>query len=188
MLRDLQERTDDVILAHHGDRMIATAGPVLRQTGWRGGIWVYYVPPTGPDLFVVERSNGNTATAFLLFPSEEYGVPTLGATENYTSRQFRGPEAMVPSGISTITIIAGGGRQLFRVFETVSLTAMGTRTGGPANYQLNEGLYVSENGLLCNDSIINLQAAGIANPIHVGVCCLVPIPRGNPYLGLDLKY
>lgn len=180
------DQSADVVVIVHADRMTATAGPILRNTGWRGGWWVRYVPPTGVDEFVVERSDGNAATGFLLFPSENYADPS-GASNNYTAEQLRDAQGAI-SGASTVTILAGGGRQLFRIFETVALTGGGTRTGGAIVYQHNDILRVSENGLLCNDSVANLQAAGIANPLTVGTCCMVPADRNGDLLGMDLKF
>lgn len=182
-----QEVFLDVEMQKKGDAFQVMPGPILRSTGWRGGQWVHYVTPSNPaNDFEVEASNGNMATGFILFSSEEYSQE-WGAYENWSSRQPRLTPG-VASGSNMITIEAGGGRFLFRAYETVALTGAGTRTGGPIVYTLNDALYVSENGFLCNDSVANLNAAGIANPLQVGVCCMIPLVGNRNRLGLDLKY
>lgn len=77
---------------------------------------------------------------------------------------------------------------MFKYYETEALNAGGARVAGPITYLLNEPLYVSENGLLCNDSIANLQAAGITDPHTVGTCSAIPATRNGNRLGFDLKY
>ena len=85
--------------------MTALAGPTLRGTGWRGGQWVQYVTPTGVDDFVVEASDGNLATGFLIFPSEGYAEQSdWGAVGNYTGVVLRSENG---SGNSTVTFMAG---------------------------------------------------------------------------------
>ena len=58
--------SNDVELMFPGDRFPVSAGPTLIANGWRGGIWVMYVTSTVGD-FVVEASDGTTASGFLLF-------------------------------------------------------------------------------------------------------------------------
>ena len=181
--------TDDVIFQINGDKFPCVAGPVLRSTGWRGGLWVKYVPPTGNvDEFVIEASDGNEATGFIGFPSENYDPGDFaGAVNNFTGVQLRTGQGAV-SGASTVTVTAGGGRFLFLVFETVALDVGGARAGGPISYSLNEDLRVSESGYLCNDSVANLAAAGVTNPLVVGKVCAVPHARNGYRLGMDLKF
>lgn len=180
------EETGDVILQRKGDAMNAIVGPILKSTGWRGGQWVRYVPPTGVDDFVVEASDGNEATGFLIFPSEAYGRDEqFGAVNNFTSYVLRENGT---TGAGTMAVMAGGGRMLFLVYETVALDGGGNRAGGPITYNLNEDLKISERGYLCNDSDVNLAAAGVTNPQIVGKCCMVPAARNRQRLGLDLKF
>jgi hypothetical protein len=182
-----QEVFLDVEMQKKGDVYQVMPGPILQRTGWRGGQWVHYVTPSNlANDFEVEASNGNMGTGFILFSSEEYSQE-WGAYENWSSRQPRLTPG-VASGSSMITIVSGGGRYLLRVYETIALVGAGTRTGGPITYTLNDILRVSENGLLCNDSVANLNAAGIANPIQAGVCCMIPLVTNRNRLGVDLKY
>lgn len=180
---------DDVIFQINGDKFPCTAGPILRSTGWRGGLWVKYVPPVGlVDEYVVEASDGNEATGFIGFPSENYEPGSFaGPMNNYTGVQLRTGQGSV-AGASTITVTAGGGRMLFLVYETVALNGAGVRAGGAITYTLNEDLKISENGYLCNDSDVNLAAAGIASPLIVGKVCAVPHARNGNRLGMDLKF
>lgn len=174
---------DDVYIMYRGDSLNVYAGPELRRTGWRGGLWVRYIDPgTGVDDFLVEVSDGNEVAGFMIFPSENYSE-VWGSVNNFTGGQLRtGAE-----GASTVAIFAGGGRSLFKVFETVAL-AGGTRSGGPITYSLNEDLKVSENGLLCNDSNVELALAGVTSPQIVGKCSLLPTSARGEYLGLDVKW
>lgn len=180
---------DDVIIQFNGDKLLANAGPVLRQNGWVGGLWVKYVEPVnGADDYVVEATDGNVCTGFLVFPSEDYDRESWsGPTNNFTTIQLR-PEQGSVAGASTVTISSGGGRYLFRVFETIALGAGGDRDGGFAVYTLNESLKVSENGYLCNDPDDRLAAAGVTTPCVVGLCCATPQERNGYRLGLDLKW
>lgn len=181
--------TDDVIFQINGDKFPCVAGPILRRTGWRGGLWVRYVDPGNlVDEYVVEASDGNEATGFIGFPSENYDPGDFaGAVNNFTGVQLREEQGAV-TGASTITVTAGGGRMLFLVFETTALGGGGVRNGGPITYVLNEDLKISENGYLCNDSDVNLAAAGIASPLVVGKVCAVPHARNGYRLGMDLKF
>jgi hypothetical protein len=179
---------DDVLVVITGDRFPACAGPIMRARGWRGGLWVKYVPPTGVDDYMIEASDGNETTGFTMFPAEAYKPGELwGAVSNFTGQQLRTDAGSV-SGASTITIVAGGGRFLFLVYETTALDAFGARAGGPATYALNEELKVSENGYLCNDPDPLLALAGVTAPKVVGVCCAVPSQRTGNRLGMDLKF
>lgn len=145
---------------------------------------MYYV--TANEDFVVERSDGNLACGFLLFPSENYAyTPPYGvgpgSDQNWTSYQ----PATGVGGQNVMTVIADG-RAFFRVFETVAL-AGGVRAGGPITYALNDTLYVSENGLLCNDSTVELALAGVVTPVKVGIVSAVPSIRNDNRLGVDVR-
>lgn len=181
-----RELTDDVIIQLKGETCPVQVGPVLRQTGWRGGQWVEFIEPGNVvDDYLVERSDGNRMAGFLAFPSENYDE-NWGATQNYVGEQYRLDQS-APSGSSTVTLFLDGGRYLFLVFETIALTPAGTRTGGPIVYTLNEILKISENGLLCNDSDANLIAAGVLTPRIAGNCCMTPAERNNYRLGLNVR-
>jgi hypothetical protein len=183
--------TDDgVDVLKAGDRLTATAGPIIRASGWQAGVWVMYttvqVPPVSE--FTVERSNGIYATGFILNGSEDYSDPRHSTYRNYTSYQNAGSFVSVASGASVITIMMNGGRYLFRLYETVALDAFGVRAGGPAVYQVNLQLKVSENGLLCQDpDALLLLATGGTDVINVGVCNKTP-SANDPRLGLDNKW
>ncbi len=144
--------------------------------------------------FSVEKSDGTAACGFLLFQSEKYtplipgsfgsnGDPVVGSPENYLSHQYLAGKG----GQNVATIIAGGIRGYFKVFETVALTPGGVRAGGPITYTLNQRLKVSENGLFCNDSDANLAAAGIPDPVYVGIVSAVPASRNLFRLGVDFN-
>ena len=180
--------TDDVIIRSKGGTYTAAVGPILRHTGWHGGIWVKYVDPgTNVDDFVVERTDGNGAVGILPFPSEDYQHQAYGATQNYIGDDLRTTQGAA-SGAGTVAIFISDGQFLFKYYETIALNPAGVRNAGPITYLLNENLYVSENGLLCNDPVANLQAAGIINPCNVGICCAVPAVRNNFRLGLNLNW
>lgn len=177
----------DVELMFPGDRFPVIAGPNLRSSGWRGGLFVQYAASTSD--FTVEVSDGNTACGFLLFQSEDYQLTRPngagpGSPQNYLAAQFRDPVG----GNNVLTMINGGTRAFFRVFETVALNGAGARAGGPITYNLNEDLKISENGLLCNDSDVNLAAAGVVTPIVVGIVSAVPTAANGSRLCLDMKY
>lgn len=177
--------TDDLVIMIKGDRFPVTAGPVLRRQKWVAGQWVKYVPnENSASEFTVEKSEGVYATGFLFESSEDYRLNSN--YRNYTSYQNATPLGGA-SGASVITMIAGGGRFLFANYETTALDAGGVRQGGAATYNLNESLYISENGLLCNDPPARLLlATGGARALEVGVCCKTPEDDGK--IGLDLKY
>jgi len=182
-----REDAGDVDLMFPGDRFPVIAGPNLRSTGWRGGTFVMYV--TGTSDFTVEVSDGNAATGFILFQSEDYQLTPPsgtgpGSPQNFTSQQFLNPEG----GNNVVTVVNGGTRAFFRVFETVALNGAGARAGGPITYTLNEDLKISENGLLCNDSDGNLAAAGVTTPQVVGIVSAVPSAANGNRLCLDMKY
>ena len=180
----------DVELMFPGDRFPVFVGPNLRASGWRGGLFVQYV--TGTREFTVEASDGNAAAGFILFQSEDYRLTRPngtgpGSPENFISHQFRSPVG----GNNVATMINGGTRAYFRVYETVAINiATGLRDGGAGNltYSLNDALRVSENGLLCNDSDAALAAAGIAVPIQVGIVSSVPAEDNDQRLCIDLKF
>ncbi|HUW96486.1 MAG TPA: hypothetical protein VMW58_11930 [Anaerolineae bacterium] len=181
-----RELTDDLVIQLKGETCPVQVGPRLRQTGWRGGQWVEFIEPgLIVDDYLVEVSDGNRVAGFLMFPSENY-YENWGATQNYVGEQYRLDDS-APSGSSTVTLCLDGGRYLFWIFETVALTPAGTRTGGPAIYMLNELLKVSENGLLCNDSDVNLNAAGVVTVNIAGRCCMTPQDRNNQRLGLNVR-
>ncbi len=177
----------DVQLMFPGDRFPVIAGAALRTNGWRGGTFVQYVAAN--DDFTVEVSDGNSACGFILFQSEDYdlGPPTgtgPGSPQNFLATQYRNPTG----GNNVVTMINGGTRAYFRVFETVALNGAGARAGGAITYTLNEDLKVSENGLLCNDSDVNLAAAGVTTPIVVGIVSAVPSAANGNRLCIDMKY
>jgi len=182
----------DLEVQIQGDRYSVAVGPVLKETGWVGGLFLQYVPPgpDGPDDFVVEVSDGNAAAGFTLFPSENYffdesWINDWDTSQNYTSFQNRTELSVGGSG--TIVVIAGGGRFIFKHYETQRLVA-GQRTGAPIVYAVNDVLKISENGLLTNDSDLDLATVGIATPQPVGICCAAPSARNNFRLGLQLRY
>lgn len=177
---------NDVELQFSGDRFPVIAGPELRATRWRGGLWVMYVATTSD--FTVEVSDGNAVAGFLLFPSENYthaivGGDGVGSNANYTG----GQPATGVGGQNVVTMINGGTRAFFKVFETVALAA-GTRSGGPITYNLHDSLRISENGLLCNDSTVELALAGVTTPVIVGIVSAVPAVRNGSRLGVDVKF
>jgi hypothetical protein len=90
-------------------------------------------------------------------------------------------------GQNVMTIVEGGTRAYFKVFETTALAA-GTRSGGAITYILNEDLKVSENGLLCNDSDGALGAAGVTTVQVVGIVSAVPTTANGGRLCLDMKF
>lgn len=186
----LNQTPEDVAILHHGDRAPVNIGPLLRARKWRGGQFVKYVSPNVPSIgeFTVEASDGIAGTGFLLNASENYSNPRMGGFRNYTSMQNASHAVAVASGASVVTMVSGGGRFLFRAFETTALTAGGVRAGGPALYSLNDTLKISENGLLCNDPDANLLAAtGGTQTLVVGFCFYAP-SVDDPRLGIDLKF
>lgn len=181
------DASGDVELLIGSDRFPVVTGPTMRTNGWRGGTFVAYA--VGAEDFTVEVSDGNATCGFILFQSEDYNLtPPLGtgpgSPENFLSHQFRNPTG----GNNIATACSGGARAYFKVYETVALTAGGTRTGGPITYVLNEPLKVSENGLLCNDSDVNLAAAGVTTPIVVGMVSATPSEGNSGRLCMDMKY
>ena len=183
----------DVELMFPGDRFPVSVGPTLRSTGWRGGIFVQYV--AGTNQFTVELSDGNSVAGFLLFQGENYGrlqpgsfgangEAVVGSPQNYISQQYRSPVG----GNNVVTMVNGGTRAFFKVFETVALNGAGARAGGAITYSLNDPLKISENGLLCNDSDVNLIAAGVTNPTQVGIVSAVPSTANGGRLCADIKY
>ena len=186
MSTDLNITSEDLTVMKHGDRSPVTAGPILRRSRWKAGVWVKYVEnENNAAEFTVERSAGVYATGFLMYGSEDYTNARQSTYRNFTSYQQTGPLASA-SGASVLTLIMGGGRFLLTQFEQFGLDAQGNRTA-PPNYQLNQNLKVSENGLLCNDADVDLNAKTGANiSLVVGVCCKTPGTDGK--LGLDLKY
>ena len=139
----------------------------------------------------MEISDGTSAAGFMLSPSENYADPRGAAGfRNWTSMQPGNKEAIVfASGAATQTMVAGGGRFLFKQFETISLDAAGARIGPPIVYSLNDELKVSENGLLCNDPDARLLlATGGVETIFVGIVSAVPNARRGFRLGMDHKF
>jgi hypothetical protein len=183
----INETHHDLDIIRNGDRFTVTAGPNLRRDKWRAGVWVMYVEDeSSTTSFTVEKSDGIYTAGFLIYESENYNS-THSGYRNFTSYQNTTPTSS-PGGSATLTLVAGGGRFLFREFETQALNAQGQRTGGPITYSLNEELKVSENGKLCNDPDANLLVAtGGQKTLVVGICCFVPTEQ-VPKLGLDYKY
>lgn len=177
----------DVELMYPSLRLPVTAGPLLRASKWRGGLWVTYIASTEGD-FVVEVSDGNSTSGFLLFGSENYALTPprgtgAGSNNNWTSYQ----PATGVGGQNVMAMIADNTRAFFKVFETVALAA-GTRSGGPITYTVNDSLKVSENGLLCNDSDGALLLAGVATPVVIGMVSAVPAARNGNRLGVDIHF
>ena len=183
----------DVQLFFPGDRFPVTAGPNLLGSGWRGGLFVMFVPAARE--FTVEVSDGSSVAGFLLFQSEYYSQQQpgsfsagsellVGSPENYLSHQFLSGNG----GQNLATMISGGTRAFFKAFETTALNGAGARVAGAINYNLNDRLRVSENGLLCNDSVANLNAAGVTNPTFVGIVSAVPAAENGNRLCMDMKY
>jgi hypothetical protein len=147
----------------------------------------------GTTDWTVEVSDGTMAAGFILFPSSNYGIswkgggflggPNVGSNANWTSIQ---PTKGV-GGQNVVTMVNGGTRALFQHYETQRLVA-GDRTGADITYVLNETLRVSENGLLCNDSDIDLATVGITDPIGVGIVSATPSTSTGTRLGIDLKF
>lgn len=178
----------DVEMLIPGDRYPVVVGPEMAAAKWRGGIWVMYVAG-GPD-FMVEVSDGTASCGFLLFASENYELDGArlqrpGSHYNYTSIQpghYNDARAE-----NVMTLVAGGPRVAFRFYETRRLVA-GARTGAAITYGLHDTLRVSENGLLTNDSDIDLATVGIANPVDVGIVSAVPSESNGFWLTADIKY
>ena len=183
---NLNITSEDLVVMKQGDTVTVTAGPELRRSKWKAGIWIKYVENENEAAeFTVEKSEGVYATGFLMYGSEDYSRAIQSNYRNYTSYQNTGALASA-SGAAVLTAILGGGRFLFSQYERFNLDGNGNRTI-PAVYQLNEGLKVSENGLLCNDVDALLNAkTGATIALLVGVCCKTP--GADDKLGLDLKY
>jgi hypothetical protein len=181
----------DVHLFFPGDRFPVIVGPTLRNTGWRGGIFVQYVPAA--DDYTVELSDGNNVAGFILFQSENYdisyqnggfaGGDGVGSHANFLAHQ----PATGVGGQNVVTMITGGTRAFFKVFETRRLVA-GARTGATIAYNLHDDLKISENGLLTNDSDGDLATVGVVTPHVVGIVSAVPAPRNQNRLGIDYRY
>lgn len=176
----------DVEMHTSGVRLPVTVGPTLRRTGWRGGLWVMYVTTVNDD-FVVEASDGTMAAGFLLSQSENYAITPpgddSGSIYNYSSRQ---PGQNSSGTAHNVVTMCSDGRALFKFYEKYALVA-GVRGNTLTTYTLNESLYVSENGLLCNDSTVELGLAGIAEPIFTGIVSAVPSARTKNRLGADFR-
>ena len=183
----LNETPDNLDIIRNGDRFQCTIGPILRSERWKGGTWVKYVEDkSSTDSFTVERSDGIYTCGFVMYGSEDYTNARQSTYRNFTSYQNTSPIANA-LGTASLTLVAGGGRFLFKEFEEFRLDGQGNRTI-PANYQLNQDLKVSENGLLCNDEDARLLAkTNGTKTLLVGICCLVPTTE-VPKLGLDYKY
>lgn len=184
MMGNITGRVDlDVeIMYSTGDRFQVSVGPDLRASGWRGGTWVQYSTSATED-FVIEISDGNEAAGFLSFASEDYTPGAIGGPENnWTNLQLRST-----SHANVVTMWSGGLRAYFKVYETVALSG-GTRSGAEIVYALHDKLYVSENGLFCNDSTVELGNAGISDPVYVGIVSAVPSARNGYRLGVDVKF
>lgn len=185
---ELNANPENLDIIRNGDRFAVCVGPTLRASKWKGGTWVKYVENvSSTDSFTVEKSDGIYTCGFLIYGSEDYENARQSTYRNFTSYQNTSPLANA-LGTATLTVVAGGGRFLFKQFETQALAPNGTRTGGAITYSLNEELKISENGLLCNDDDASLLlATGGTKTLVVGICCLVPT-ASVPKLGLDYKY
>lgn len=143
---------------------------------------------TGTSDWTVEVSDGTAAAGFMMFPSERYSFADsygsdFGSNANWTSAPF----ATGVGGQNVVTMVCGGPRAFFRLYETQALNA-GTRTGADITYSLHDTLKISENGLLCNDSDVDLATVGITDPIVVGIVSAVPSTQNDNRLGADIKY
>lgn len=184
---NLTDNDLDVLKA--GDKLAVTVGPLLRASGWRAGQCVMYAAVQNPAVaeFTVEKSDGIYAAGFLLTGSENYSDPRHSTYRNYTSYQNAGSFMSAASGAGVVTLCVNGGRFLFQLYEKIALDAFGVRAGGPAIYQVNLPLKVSERGLLCQDpDALLLLATGGTSIVNAGVCCKTPASN-DPRLGLDNK-
>lgn len=179
---------DDVQVMHYGSKWNVKIGAGLRNTGWRGGQFVMYTPPTNvADMFEVEKSDGNYASGFLVHPSEFSGSDTqYGATSNYTASIKRDSQGSV-SGAGVVAMALDNGRFGFKVYETEAIGAGALRDGGATVYTLNENVYVSENGILCNDTVVKLSQVGIITPQLVGIVSAVPTSHNDYRLFIDQR-
>lgn len=177
----------DVEVHSLGVRYPVTAGPILRQTGWRGGMWAMYVTSSTDD-FVVEISDGTNATGFFLFPSENYRTNRYGLADNTDYNYSSLQPGMESAGTAhnVITVCADSTRAFFKYYERIALDG-GARNGAAITYGLYDKLYVSENGILCNDSPAEMAAIGITDPVEVGIVSSVPSSRNQNRLGVDIK-
>lgn len=178
----------DVEILIPGDKFPVVIGPGLAASKWRGGVWVRYV--TGGPAFMVEISDGVDVAGFLMFASENYTLDgnrlqRPGSHYNYTSIQpGHYPDARAEN---VVTMMTGGPRAAFSQYETKRLVA-GDRTGADITYNLHDSVRVSENGLLTNDSDVDLATVGIANPVDVGIVSDAPSESNGLYLTVDVKY
>ena len=188
----VNSQDQDVVVLRPGDRLQAEVAPggTLVGPGWRGGLWVQYVTPVGPNMFEVDASNGLNVAGFLLRASErpppftnsfDGRVYTWGSEYNLTGIQPGSNIAAKP-----VSLITGGGRFIFRIFESLLLVGP-NRTGALKTYTLNETLFVSERGFLTNDQGGELTGL-IGTPVPVGTCSMAPSVENGFRLGLDLKY
>lgn len=178
-------RDIDVDVRNRSAYLPVTAGPILRAEKWKGGTFVMYATSTTGEEFTVERSDGNNVAGFLLNPSEGFLYyapgPDFGSVANFTNYQ----PALGVGGQNVVTMVVDGVRAHFRYFEQLAL-AGGVRNVA-ATYALNDSLYVSENGYLCNDSEAELMAAGILTPNFVGIVSAIPSTRNGGKLCADLR-
>jgi hypothetical protein len=178
----------DVQMAVGGDTFPVIAGPLLRASKWRGGQFVKFVASPQGD-YVVEKSDGNAVAGYLLFQSENYALsPPFGggpgSPQNFTSFQFTQGEG----GQNVLTLVLGNSRSLFKIYETVALNGAGVRAGGPMVYNLNDYVKVSENGLICTDSDANLLAAGVTDPVVIGIVSAVPSASNSYRVSVDMRF
>lgn len=181
--QQLQE-PPDVELLRAGDKIIAYLGPILKSRPYRGGLFARY--SIGDQDFVIEQSDGNSYCGCIFLQSENYApIPPIGngpgSPENYTSIQ-----PINPLSPGVVTLLAGGNRAYFKMFETVQLNG-GVRNGPPIVYVLNEPLRISENGLLCNDPVDELLLVDITTPQVVGIVSATPLDRNSWRLGVDMR-
>lgn len=182
--RNTYDRDIDVDVLSKTQFLTVIPGPLLKRSKWRAGQWVTYVQSSDLD-FTVEASDGTTACGFLLFSSERYGYgapgPSYGSPNNYTNIQPG------QGSNNAVTMITDGVRAAFRLYETVALNGGGVRAGGTLTYALNQQLYLSENGLICGDDPANLIAAGITDPLPVGIVSAVPSLKNGMKLCADIR-
>jgi len=177
----------DVDLYFPSARYPVTVGPVMRTRKWRGGVFVQYITSTLWD-WTVEISDGNFAAGCILFPSENYALsPPYGTGPGSNANWTSGQPGTGVGGQNVVTMFADNTRAMFKVYETRRLVA-GLRTGAPITYVLNEDVKVSENGILCNDSDVDLLTVGITTPQTVGIVSALPATRTNNRLGVDVRF
>lgn len=154
------------------------------KDGWRGGQWVVYTSNTygnEKNIRVVGLSDGNKAVGFILRGSNFHpnaqtpGGPDLRVSEyNYSS--------YAPLN-SKIVTIAFDGSYIFKMYEKYAFP--NRSSGTELTYNLSDSLYLSDRGLFT--TFADAQNAGIANPVMVGFCWMIPSEDNNYSIGVDIE-